>query len=274
MKHSFGQKSINDNTILNILIYFTITLNLNCMKTLPFTLLNSNELYAIANRFAEACKLSLPDNEYLMKLCTLIIVANSDLRRGLGRTFNSEFTSVLMLADEKRDNSFIGLRDYIHACCNSGDTLKDKAAKDLSLILENVGNTIYSLPYAAETTKLDVLFEDLSTPAAKEALATIMATEWLERLKARQTDFENVYQSKVEAEAGIDFPLLKKSKETITFYMKGLLSYIETNSKAEPTQFGSIEEKINGIITDAVALARARGTRKENAEKKEDSTAA
>jgi len=244
------------------------------MKTLPFTLLNSNELYAIANRIVEACKLSHPDNEYLMKLCVLILVANSDLRRGLGRTFNSEFTSVLILADEKRDNAFIGLRDYIHACCNSGDTLKDKAAKDISLILENVGNTIYSLPYAAETTKLDVLFEKFSMPAAQEELVAISATDWLERLKARQTDFENVYQSKVEAEAGIDFPLLKKSKDAITFYLKGLLSYIETNSKNEPAQFSSIAEKINGIITDAVALARARGTRKENAEKKEDNTAA
>jgi len=237
------------------------------MKTLPFSLLNSNELYAIANRIAEACKLSLPDNEYLMKLCAFIILANNELRIGLGRTFNSEFTSVLILADEKRDNAFIGLRDFIHACCNSGDTLKDKAAKDLSLILENVGNTIYSLPYAAETTKLDVLFEKFGTTAAQEELAAISATDWLERLKARQKDFENVYQSKVETEAGIDFPLLKKSKDAITFYLKGLLSYIETNSKNEPALFGSIEEKINGIITDAVALARARGTRKENAEK-------
>ncbi len=237
------------------------------MKTLPFTLLNSNELYAIANRIAEACKLTTPGNEYLMKLCTHIIEANNELRRGLGRTFNSEFTSVLMLADEKRDNAFIGLRDYIRACCNSGDALKDKAANDLSLMLENVGNTIYSLPYGAETTKLEVLFEKFSTSASQEELAAITAIDWLERLKARQTDFENVYQSKVEAEAGIDFPLLKKSKDTITFYLKGLLSYIETNSKNEPAQFSSIEDKINDIITDAVSLARSRATRKENAEK-------
>ena len=244
------------------------------MKTLPFSLLNSNELYAIAIRIVEACKLSHPDNEYLMKLCVLILVANSDLRRGLGRTFNSEFTSQLLDSDEERDNAFVGLRDYIRSFCNSGDTVKDKAGVYLSEIVSSVGNSIHRMPYATETTKLDVLFEDLSTPAAGEALATIMATERLERLKEKQQNFEKVYQSKVAAEAGIDFPLIKNSKETITFYLKGLLSYIETNSKSEPAQFSSIEEKINGIITDAVALARARGTRKENAEKKEDNTAA
>jgi len=243
------------------------------MKTLPFSLLNSNELYAIANRIVEACKLSLSDNEYLMKLCVLILVANSDLRRGLGRTFNSEFTSRLLDSDELRDNAFVGLRDYIRSFCNSGDTVKDKAGAYLSEIVSSVGNSIHRMPYATETTKLDVLFEDLDTPAAREALATIMATDWLERLKARQEDFESIYQSKIEADAGIDFPLLKNSKETITFYLKGLLSYIETNSKNEPALFGSTEEKIDSIITDAVSLARARGTRKENADKEPDKAA-
>jgi hypothetical protein len=243
------------------------------MKTLPFSLLNSNELYAIANRIVEACKLSLSDNEYLMKLCVLILVANSDLRRGLGRTFNSEFTSQLLDSDELRDNAFVGLRDYIRSFCNSGDTVKDKAGAYLSEIVSSVGNSIHRMPYATETTKLDVLFEDLDTPAAREALATIMATDWLERLKARQEDFESIYQSKIEADAGIDFPLLKNSKETITFYLKGLLSYIETNSKNEPALFGSTEEKIDSIITDAVSLARARGTRKENADKEPDKAA-
>ena len=243
------------------------------MKTLPFSLLNSNELYAIANRIVEACKLSLSDNEYLMKLCVLILVANSDLRRGLGRTFNSEFTSLLLDSDELRDNAFVGLRDYIRSFCNSGDTVKDKAGAYLSEIVSSVGNSIHRMPYATETTKLDVLFEDLDSPAAREALATIMATDWLERLKARQEDFESIYQSKIEADAGIDFPLLKNSKETITFYLKGLLSYIETNSKNEPALFGSTEEKIDSIITDAVSLARARGTRKENADKEPDKAA-
>ena len=237
------------------------------MKTLPFRLLNSNELYAIANRIVEACKLSHPDNEYLMKLCVLILVANNDLRRGLGRTFNSEFTSQLLDSDEVRDNAFVGLRDYIRSFCNSGDTVKDKAGAYLSEIVSSVGNGINRMPYATETTSLDVLFENLSTPAAGEALATIMATERLERLKEKQQNFEKVYQSKIVADADIDFPLVKNSKEAITFYLRGLLTYIETNASYDSAQFGVIEEQINEIITDAVALARARGTRKENAEK-------
>ena len=237
------------------------------MRTLPFRLLTSNELYAIANRLAEACKLTVSDNAYLMKLCALIIEANSDLRRGLGRTFNSAFTSVLLVADEKRDGSFMGLRDYIHACCNSGDDVKDEAARNLSAIVEAVGNTIYALPFAAETTKLDVLFEKFDGPAAREAIATIMATDWLERLKARQDDFEKVYQSKIEAETGVDLPLVKNSKDAITTYLKGLLSYITTNVIDDAAQFGAIEEKIDGIITDALTIARSRSTRIENAEK-------
>ncbi len=237
------------------------------MKTLPFRLLTSNELYAIANRIVEACKLTVSENEYLMKLCVFILEANSDLRKGLGRTFNSAFTSVLLLADERRDGSFIGLRDYIHACCNSGDDVKDEAARNLFIIVEAVGNTIYALPFAAETTKMDVLFEKFDAPVAREAISTIAATDWLERLKARQVDFEKVYQSKIETEADVNLPLVKNSKEAITNYLKGLFAYITTNVINDAAQFGAIEEKIDGIITDALTIARSRATRIENAEK-------
>jgi len=238
------------------------------MKKLPFSILSSTEIYSVTNRIAEACKLAVKDNEYIKELCELLIEGNNNLRKGLGRTFNSEFTSVLLHYDELRVNAFIGMRDYIHACCNNGDEIKEKAASYLSSILEAVGNTLYSLPYSEESTKLDLLFEKFDASAAREAIATINATDWLERLKTRQADFEKVYHSKVETEAGIDFPLLKTSKNTIKFYLKGLLNYIETNSKKDTARFSSLEDQINEIITDIVTLARARGTRKENAEKK------
>ncbi len=244
------------------------------MKTLPFSLLNSSELYAIASRIVEACKQTNGADEHILKLCTHILEANSDLRKGLGRTFNLEFTSVLLVADEKRDGSFIGLRDYIHACCNSGDDVKEEAANKLSDLLSAVGNTIYRMAYATETTKMDVLFERLNSPAAQESLGIIKATDWLERLKARQADFEKVYQSKIESDAGIDFPLIKKTRQSITINLKGLLIYIETGCLYDSAQFSPVEEKINEIITDAVTLVRSRGTRKENAEKKDDKTSA
>ena len=237
------------------------------MKKLPFTILNSNEIYAINSRIVEACKQTNGNDEYLMKLCMLLIAANDDLRKGLGRTFNSEFTSALLLADEKRDGAFIGLRDYIHACCNSGDDAKEEAAYNLSAIVEAVGNNLQRLPYATESTKLDVLFEKFDGPVAREALATITATDWLERLKARQADFEKVYQSKIGAEAGVDMPLVKNSKDAITTYLKGLFAYITTNVIHDAAQFGAIEEKFDGIITDAVTIARSRATRIENTEK-------
>ena len=115
------------------------------MKTLPFRLLNSNELYALANRIAEACKLTISDNEFLMTLCAFILAANQDFRRGLCRAFNSEFTSILLLSDEKRDGAFVGLRDYIRSNCNNGDTVKVEAATRLSEIMEETGNNRFSI---------------------------------------------------------------------------------------------------------------------------------
>jgi len=98
------------------------------------------------------------------------------------------------------------------------------------------------------------LIEALKTSSAQQALETIGAIERFEELKSSQDEFEKTYQSKVETESVINYPLVKDSKFRIKKYLKTLLYYIDTNSDLDGVLFGAAKEAINQIITDTVAI--------------------
>lgn len=243
------------------------------MKNFPFSILNSNELYTASNRIVNASKGSLGSDPFTSTLCLHIGQGNSDLAKGLGKSLNSEFTPVLLVRDQERDDDFIGLRDYVSSCSHSKNPIQAAAGRSIMSIFDNVGRSIYYLGYNEETAKLNTLFEALETSSAQQAIKTIGATERFEELKNSQEEFEKTYQSKIETESAINYPLVKDAKVRITKYLKTLLYYIDTNSDLDGAIFGAAKEAINQIITDTIAIAHSRATRIENAEDKEDKPA-
>jgi len=240
------------------------------MKDIAFSTLNSNELYTASTRIVDASKAALGSDQYVSTLCTRIGQGNSDLAKALGKALNSEFTPVLLVRDQERDDAFISLRDFSSSCSHCKNPEQVAAGRLILSIFDNVGNSVYNLGYAMETAKLKTLIEALGTPSAKQALQTIGATERFEELKSSQDEFEKTYLNKVETEASVNYPLVKDAKDRITKYLKALLFYIDTNSDLEDVPFGATKEVINQIITDTAAIAHSRATRIENAEIKED----
>ena len=240
------------------------------MKNMPFSTLNSNELYTASNRIVDASKAALGKDQYVSTLCLRIGQGNSDLAKALGKALNSEFTPVLLVRDKERDDAFISLRDFASSCSHSKDPKQATAGRSIQAIFDNVGNSVYYLGYAQETAKLKTLIEALETSSAQQALETIGAIERFNELKSSQDEFEKTYQSKIETESAINYPLVKDSKYRIKKYLKTLLYYIDTNSDLDGVLFGAAKEAINQIITDTVAIAHSRATRIENAEVEED----
>lgn len=240
------------------------------MKNLPASILSSTELFTTAKRIVDVSKSSLGDNPYVAKLCTFIEQGNSDLQKALGRTFTSDFTMLLYNMDEARDHAFIGFRVFVDAFTHSAIPAKKAAANTLAAIFENIGNTVYSLGYAVETAKIKTLITKLSVPVAQVAIETIGATEWHDQLTTSQEAFENVYMGKVDAIPTVNVPLIKDSRTLIAKYLGSLLNYIGTNSDFDNANYDPIKTKIDEIVTETVAIARARSTRKENADQEKD----
>jgi len=238
------------------------------MNNLPLSILDSNELYTGSKRIRAALSSSLSDDDYVVSLCKKLENGTSDMEKAMGKALSSVFTPVIFDKDMVRDHSFIGLRDYVNSFVHSKDPEKALAAVKLSGIIQTIGNGIYKLGYLDETAKLNSLLTALKTPEATQALETISATEWFTNLETDQKDFELAFQSKVDTESAINYPLLKESKGTISKTLKALLNYVEANAGLDGAKFSPVVEMLNEIITDVVSISRARITRVANEKKK------
>jgi len=206
-------------------------------------------------------------------LCSSIDQGNNDLPKGLGKSLNSDFTPLLLFQDRVRDNAFIGFRDYASSFSHSADEAKATAGKNITGIFETTGNSAYALGYSVETAKLNSLILNLSAPASLKDMESIGATEWFEALKTSQTEFEKVYNSKIDIESAIDLPLIKEARDRITKYLKALLSYIGINAELDSVKYGAVSDKIDEIITEIVTIVHARETRNGDAPKKSEEAA-
>ncbi len=240
------------------------------MKELPVSILSSTELNTFATRLVGVSNEALADNPYVVTLGTIIEKSNADLSDSLGKTMGSEYTSKLLVKDQGRDHAFIGFRDYISSFTHDKNVEKQVAAIALASIIENIGNRIYSLGYAVESSKMNSLISNLRTPQAQQDMDTIGAGDWFEQMTSAQEAFENLHKTKIEADAEINYLTVRDSKLIIARYLQSLLNYIGTNSDLDGARYEPVKEKINVLITDAVTIARARITRIENADKEKD----
>ena len=243
------------------------------MKDLPVSILSSTELNTFVNRLVGISNEALADNPYVVTLGTLIAKSNADLSVSLGKTLGSEYTSKLLIQDQDRDHAFIGFRDFVSSFTHDKNVEKKGAAIILASIIENVGNTIYMLGYAVESSKMNSLITNLRTPQAQQAIETIGAGDWFEQLTTSQETFEKLHQTKVEADSEINYLTIKDSRTIISRYLQALLIYIGTNSDLDGAKYEPVKEKINVLITDAVAIARGRITHVENVNKEKDMAA-
>jgi len=119
---------------------------------------------------------------YLAAYYSRLKQKTSDLTVALGAVRSSKFTALLAEADNRRDGSFMGFRNYVSAYLYHPDEKLVQAARVLETLIDTHGVTLYNYGYAAETSQLNALLEDLKSPAAQEAITAIQATFWAEGL--------------------------------------------------------------------------------------------
>ncbi len=234
------------------------------MKEFNFSIFSSDELYTLSDRTVQCMNDSGLEDPFNDKVTECLVSNNADLSKAIGRNLKSELTPEILSADEKRDKCFVGMRDYVYAFRNSTNQSKAEAANRLSAKIENQGWTLYRLSLPKQTASMNALFAELDKPESQADIATLAATDWYADAKNSQTNFESVYQTKVNKESEVNIPLMKESTRYIRFFLKGLYSYIEVNTELTPATYKVISDKLDKIITDVSTIARARQTRKIN----------
>lgn len=242
------------------------------MKNLPLSLLDTMEFYTVSSRTLKILTENIPDDPYVKTLLGNLQQGVAGMEKALGRVLKSNFTSVILEKDEIRDKCFLGLREYIKSKTYSLDQQQASAAYQLYNVLAGNGISIYYMGYAKESARLNTLLSQYRADQYSQMLNVIGAANLFIELEKAQGEFEKTYKLKVETEAEIDFPLLKESRIGLMETIRPLLTYIGSNAVLNPQVYKPLEDKIDEVITDVVALARTRISRNGNAQKKASET--
>jgi hypothetical protein len=232
------------------------------MQKIHFSYLKPEEILAFWYRLLALLQSLIPDDDYLAAIYNRLEEIAGKLSAALGVIRGSKYTIMLAERDGKRDQLFVGFRDYVNAFTYHFDELIVQAARLLQALIEVRGVTLYKYSYAAETSQLNGLFEDLKNPEAQQAIALIKAEFWVEALQQAQQDFEALYQQKVATEAGQDLPQINESKQELIRNLDRLLIYIESQAEIKAEKYQPVVKKIDEVIADMMSSARARKSKR------------
>ena len=224
------------------------------------TLLSYQELLNLSERLIPVC-------EPVEGLSPLLDAVKTDLnmfRNIQDKSRSSKFTALLQELDAKRDNLFMAFKYYVSAWQRRSDLAEQSAAAQrlMDLIIKR-GSTLYATGYSNESAQLSSLFQDLSNPATAANLAVIQAETWLTALKTAQTGFETAYQEKITAESDADMTGLKDGFRNLFASLQTMLQFVDILARSENDTVRIAVRKINEIIEDVMAIARARQTRED-----------
>ncbi|MBN2093547.1 hypothetical protein JW964_28250 [candidate division KSB1 bacterium] len=234
------------------------------MQTINFSLLKPEEIHAFSIRILPIIEPLVSEDPFLTEMKPMVEQKTTDLSIAIGTNRSSKFTPILNDRDIKRDLRFLGFRNYVITYTYHIDENMVQAAQVLEKIIQTRGFSLHTYGYAEETSSLKSLIEDLKTPAAQKAIATINAQPWVEWVESAQKDFEAAYQQKVATEAVEDLPQATATRKELIRFLTRLLSYLDINSEIKAEKFKPVVVKLDEVIVDVMTIARSRKSKANN----------
>lgn len=120
-----------------------------------------------------------------------------------GRAAYSGLGTSVDKADMIRDGSFCGLKTILLGYVKLPGFQYQQDAIDLYAIFQQCGLDINTFSYADQSTEMDKLITDLSTPANLAKLENLHLTPHFETMKTAQADFKAIYSQQLGANSNL-----------------------------------------------------------------------
>ena len=139
-------------------------------------------LHALSGKIVELLQLKFAEQEMIATVLEPLAPQMATALKAIGSSKKQPLTPTIRLADRARDDSFISFKDTIKAGLRRHNEAYREACEALWSVIEKNNTKLYDLPDDDETSVIDSLIADLSTPRNQAYLALINATEWLNEL--------------------------------------------------------------------------------------------
>jgi len=236
------------------------------MREVLSTYLEFKELYRIAEVVLEKAESIISQHQLMQLTAGNCKKHMAIMKKSFDKSQMSEYTINLKALDDARNDIYKGLYTYVKSYLNLGSNEQKKAAAHLMHILRPFGLKITKQSYDVETVSIQNILDLLSEAESAKALSEIMASTFVENLRAIEAEFKNL----------IDESNSKEVKEVYYFDTREAFSNLNRNLSyllnslnillegAPSDELKTACDAINEYIADIMAHARSRKTRKEN----------
>ncbi len=198
---------------------------------------------------------------FIQTIVNLLDEDQKQLASSLTAVRQNQLVSELAKADAIRDDLFIGFRDLVDAGKRRQQDEIQDAWQLVWPVIKSAGTRLYTLGYAAQSGRLEALFEKLDQATYQTALSTLNVATVYAELKQAQLDFSTLHDQRIDEDVSRQYPTLRNAKAPMVKHLNGLLEAIDILGETAPETYGSVIEKMNVITNNIMSIARARRTR-------------
>lgn len=162
----------------------------------------------------------------------------------------SKMGKLVAEADEKRDKSFVAIKNFLWGYQQVSSAPNADKAKDLYETLKQFGTNIDRLNYAEETAQLKKLIEEFDKTENKEKLTALSLTTAFDELKAYQKSFETIFAEQAEANAELrKLPSATSIRKELEKSLKAYLDFLSAMQSL--TDWNALYLDINELAKSA-----------------------
>ncbi len=233
------------------------------MIPINFSILSDDERISITKRIAAKLAIITMEQDPMMpKINGIITEKGEQLNRAIGRTRINELTEDINSNDDIRDENLQFIYNVAKLNSKKSNSLIREAAE---LILALYIQAEISLKNNTEESEGVIRFlTSIATPEGEAAIAALRINDEITAIEESNNRYITLVDERITLDTADSTPRLTPSRRELSKELNFLEDYFAFQKRQGSALHIDLIEQINGPISEIMAIAKARETRKEN----------
>lgn len=228
------------------------------IETLNFKQIRNSEHIQFNKAVLHVCEVHNPETLHIKAQFDALKETNDSMESVFKTARGNVITQEIITEDENRDRLTVGFTMVVTGYTNYYLPEKKEAAELILAHIKKYGNTIAYLNYVAETATLNDLIDGIEADTELTAAVTLLGlNDWITELKARNTEFNRLFELRAEKEAGKTKLKLRELRSEAVVCYRNLIKYLDAASIMHPSDvYETVTNEINEFIDKYSNLRR------------------
>jgi hypothetical protein len=227
------------------------------IKRIPRQILNTHELVELGNRLYPILREASGSDTHLAQLTAELSGHAKASESACSMRRGKRGRPRLMLSAANRDKICTRLGRYVSGMRYSVEPPQKQAGDLVYAVLKRNGFGRPRQSYAARSTAIKAILDDLTGPEMQAAISEIDAGLAVSQLAAAQADCERLEQESIAAEAPRPNPTAT-GPAMLRQDLYDIISHLNSRERLDPLAYAELNPRVNEMLSAAAAAARAR----------------